>query len=84
MPPISLSKEEARPQRDNTSAWAARALEYVGGLFLVIVFGLAAWWWNSGGEDGTSGERLPASQAEIVVDVSSQVLGWLSAIGYGM
>ena len=84
MVPLPVSKEDDRPQRKNTSAWAARAPEYVGGLFLVAVFGLAAWWWNSGGEDGTSGEGLPDPQAEIVVDVSSQVLGWLSTISYGM
>jgi len=59
-------------------------LEYVGGLCFVTVFGLAAWWWSSKSEDGTSGDGKSDPQSEIVVDLTSQVLGWLSAISYRM
>ena len=45
-------------------------------------FGLAAWWLSSSGE--TSGEGKPDTRTEIVVDLTSQVLGWLSAISYRM
>lgn len=83
MPPVSPNKDVG-PRRDNTSAWAARALEYVGGLCFVTAFGLAAWWWRSKCEDGTPEEGKPDPRTEIVVDVTSQVLGWLSAISYRM
>ena len=64
------------PNEDNTSAWATRTLKYIGGLFFVTLFGLASWWWNSAVEHGTP-------RTEAMVDLTSQVLGWLSAISYG-
>lgn len=63
------------PKEGNTSAWAKRTLEYVGGLCFVTLFGLVAWWWNS---------RHGLSRTVSVVDPPSQVLGWLSATIYGM
>ena len=67
----------------DSTAWAKRTLEYVGGLSFVTAFGLAAWWLSSRDKDG-SGDGKPDPQSEIVVDLTSQVLGWLSAISYRM
>lgn len=69
---------------NSTSTWVARTLEYVGGLCFVTSFGLAAWWLSSIGKDGSSGGETPDTPTEIVVDLTSQVLGWLSAISYRM
>jgi len=69
-------------QRRDSTTWAALMLEYVGGLCFIATFGLAAWWLSSRGEDRTPGDGKPDSGSEIVVDLTSQILGWLSALSY--